>query len=212
MSNELWLAVLSSSLISGVLGALIAGWFSLRVKRTDYANEYYKLILARRISAYEEVERLVTMLKAAVLDEDKRPYHLLFSKEDDHQTVYRVLFMIMSNALWLSDELFGRTRELNVLVFSHGVGEGGLVEFGKQNYATIAELRTKIERVHARDMLELHKIPRFLKRKKPRDSYTPIAVPPSTRLPRPVSGAGPLRQEQEVLPASSASAAEPPGR
>jgi len=174
MSQELWLAILSSSLISIVAGALIAGWFNLRSKRNEYANEYFKLVLARRLAAYEEVERLITMLKAAVLDDDQRPYHILFSKDDDHAAVYKLLFAVLSKALWLSDDLFGRTRELNVLVYSDNVDETGLIEFGKKNYIAIAELRTKTERLYARDMLTLHNVPRFLKSKRPTDSYVPI--------------------------------------
>jgi hypothetical protein len=81
----------------------------------------------------------------------------------------------MSNALWLSDQLYGLLRELNILIYSGTKGNAGLIDFGKTNYVTIAELRTNIERVFARDMLVLHDVPAFLKGKKPSDSYTPLA-------------------------------------
>lgn len=80
----------------------------------------------------------------------------------------------MSNALWLSDELFDLTREFNVLFYSHSNTEGDLIQFGKKHYKEIAELRTKIERVHLHDMLTLHEVPRFLKSKRPTDSYSSI--------------------------------------
>lgn len=174
MQSDLWLAVLSSALISAVLGACIAGWFTLRSKRNEYVNDYYKSVLARRITAYEEIERLITMLKSAVLDTDQRPYHLLFSKDDDHKAVYHLMFSVLSKALWLTDDLFARTRELNVLIYSDGGIDSGLIEFGKKNYTTIAELRTQIEILHARDMLNLYKVPQFLKTKRPSDTYSPI--------------------------------------
>jgi hypothetical protein len=175
-TTQLLLAVLSSSLIAGVFGALIGGWFTLRGKRNDYANEYFKLVLARRMQAYEEVERLINMLKTAVLDRDGRPYHMLFSKDDDKQGVYDLLFAVMSKALWLSDELFELTREFNVLFYSHGDTNAGLIEFGKEHYKQVAELRTRMEKVHLRDMLVLHEVPLFLKSKKPTDSYGAIKV------------------------------------
>lgn len=174
MSTDLWLAVLSSSLLSGIIVAGIAGWFTLRSKRNEYVDNYYKTVLDRRISAYEEIEHLVIMLKSAVLDGDQRPYHLLFSKDDDHQAVYKLMFIVMSKALWLTDDLFAKTRELNILIYSDGGSGSGLVEFGKRNYTTIAELRTQIELLHARDMLTLHNVPQFLKNKRPSDSYAPI--------------------------------------
>ena len=74
------------------------------------------------------------------------------------------------------DELFELTREFNLLLYRHGDSEGGFIEFGKTHYREIADLRTKIEKVHLHDMLTLHEVPRFLKSKKPTDSYGPINV------------------------------------
>lgn len=173
MTEQLWLAVLSSSLISGMLGAIIAGYYTLRAKKTEYQNEYYKLVLARRVSAYEQVESLVIMIKMSVLDKgDQRPYHLLFTEKDDD--IQKFLFVVNASGLWIDDGLFELIRDFNRLIFSMKPGNGNAVEFGKQNYKTIAELRTKIEHTHASDMLRLHDVPRFLKSKKPVDSYAPV--------------------------------------
>ena len=174
MTPQLWLAVLSSSVVTGVLGGLIAGWFSLRSKHNEYANAYYKMVLERRLTAYETVERLIARIKVAVLDDDQRPYHLLFSKDDDHEGVYKALLEVLSTALWLTDDLFEKTRELNVLIYGRTKSGEGLIEFAKENYRTIAELRTQIEKLHTRDMLTLHEVPKFLQSKRPIDSYAAI--------------------------------------
>lgn len=171
---DIWVLVLSSSLVSGVVSASVAGWFNLRSKRNEYANVYYRMILERRLAAYEEVERLIASIKVAVVDCDQKPYHLLFSRDDDQVGVYKTLGATMSDSLWLSDELFALTRELNVLVYSGMSGNAGVIEFGKRNYADIAELRTKMEAVHMRDMLTLHDVPTFLKAKKPAEGYTAL--------------------------------------
>jgi hypothetical protein len=182
-ADNIWPIVLSSSVISGVLGALISGWLTLRGKRNDYADAYYKMVLERRLEAQNEVEGLITLLKVAVHDDtDGRLYHMLFSKDDDRETVYKLLYDVLSKALWLSDDLFQLTRELNILIFSQ-TNDVGLIEFGKKHYKQIAELRTKMEILHARDMLSLHRIPEFLRKKKPSDTYTPLPNPakrPST--------------------------------
>ena len=175
MTRELWLAVLSSSVISGIIGALIGGWFNLRSKHTEYANAYYKMVLERRIGAYEAVERLISQIKIAVVGTDSRPYHRLFSKDDDHAGVYIALMDGMPDALWLTDDLFEATRQLNILVYSRATDTSGLIEFGKTHYREIAELRTKMERLHNRDMITLHDVPGFLRKKKHRDSYAPVA-------------------------------------
>ncbi len=171
---DIWTIVLSSSVVSGIVSALVGGWFNLRTKRNEYANVYYKMVLERRLVAYEEVERLIAAIKIAVVDDDQRPYHLLFSKDDDQVSVYAQLHGTMSNALWLSDELFELTRQLNLMVYSGTTNDGGLIAFGKQNYTAVAELRTKLETIHARDMLVLHDVPAFLKAKKPTDNYAQL--------------------------------------
>ena len=71
--EKLFVALLSSSLLGGAIGAFITGRFSLGVKNREYENEYYKLVLVKRIAAYESVQKLVTGLKTAVLDEDRQP-------------------------------------------------------------------------------------------------------------------------------------------
>jgi hypothetical protein len=83
------------------------------------------MILERRLAAYEEVERLIAAIKVAVIDDDQKPYHLLFSKDSDQLGVYQQLHGTMSNALWLSDELFELTRQLNFLVYS-GMNRPGI--------------------------------------------------------------------------------------
>jgi hypothetical protein len=124
------------------------------------------MVLNRRVTAYEQLENLISALKAAVLDKDGRPYHLLFSRDDDWETAYKLLFGVMSQALWLSDEVFVKTRDINYLVFRGGSKGAGAVEFGKEHYQEIAELRSQIEKIHASDMLALHDVKGFLKRKR----------------------------------------------
>jgi hypothetical protein len=122
------------------------------------------MILTRRIAAYERLESLIIAIKTAVLDTDNRPYHLLFSKDDDWNSAYGLLMNVTAQSLWLSAEAFNKTQELNYLVFRLNP-DGGAIEFGKTNYEKIADLRTDLERILAIDLLGLHDIKRFLKHK-----------------------------------------------
>jgi hypothetical protein len=170
MTNQLWLAVLSSSLLSGILGALIAGMFGLRGKRNDYVNDYFKLIIKRRLDAYEKLEELINSLKLSVLDDDKKVYHQVFSNESTWTDMYRLFIDSTSHPLWLSDEVFAKARRLNLMFVRASTNEQTLVEFGKSNYEKIAELREEIEVEHANDMHALHDVEAFLKTKKARKS------------------------------------------
>lgn len=158
------------------MGALIAGRFNLSVKNREYENEYYKLILAKRIAAYESIQKLVTGLKSAVLDKDRQPYHLLLSHEDCLPEAHKLLYDISSQALWLSDDLFLQTRDLGRLLFGAIDHEGGVVVSAKKHYQKFATFREEIERLHIRDMLSLHKVTQFLNAKKVEGGFNNVRL------------------------------------
>jgi hypothetical protein len=155
LTGQTWLAILSSSVISGILGALIAGGYTLKGKQNEYINDYYKTIIQRRIAAYEQLERLIVWLKITVNDDDYRPYHILFSDDDDSENIDKQLLSVMSQCLWYSEDTFKKTQELINLIFSLKPDNSGIIEFGKQNYKTIATLRVDLEKNLAIDMLKL---------------------------------------------------------
>ena len=168
--NPLQLVLLSSvcTLGGALLAAVVAGVYNLRSKRNEYINDYYKTVIQRRIAAYEQLESLIIAFKTSVVDKDAKPYHLPFSGEDRKQDVFKRLFLAMSQGLWLSEDAFRKTSELNYLLFRMPEAEGEAISFGKEHYEAIATARDALERILAADMLELHKVGRFLKGKKNR--------------------------------------------
>jgi hypothetical protein len=160
------LTILISWVGSGFLSALVAGIYNLRAKRSEYVNDYYKLVIKRRIEAYEQLERVIIQFKFTVVDDDKRGYHLPFASEEDKDwdATQILLAGVMSQGLWLSDKVFAKLRELNLILFRHSKPPS-MVEFGKQQYEKIATLRAELERLLAQDMLTLHDVGLFLKTK-----------------------------------------------
>jgi hypothetical protein len=167
-ANSIFLAALSSTVISAVISAIILGIFNLRTKRSEYVNEYHKLILQRRITAYEHIETLIFLIKTAVIDTDgdHHPYHHVFAQENPQQILHGLLGNIMIHSLWLSKEAFESTRKLNILLFSLLDNGLGAVEFGKTHYQQIVYIREELEDILAEDMRTLHQVDRFLKSKK----------------------------------------------
>jgi hypothetical protein len=70
----------------------------------------------------------------------------------------------MSRDLWLSNEMFAKLRELNLLMFRFKK-PNSIIEFGKQNYEQAANIRAEIERLLAKDMLSLYDVKKFQKSK-----------------------------------------------
>jgi hypothetical protein len=157
--------ILTSAVVAAVVSGLMTGFYNLRTKQREYDNEYYKMMLMRRITAYEQLEELIVALKIAVLDVDNQPYHLLFSQDSDWQSAYNLLAKVMSAAMWLSDDAFKKTQELNYLIFRLKP-EAKAIQFGKTNYQKLAQLRADLEGILASDLLTLHDLKRFLRQKK----------------------------------------------
>jgi len=174
-TEQILLAILSSSVLSALLGGYIAGQYTLRAKQHDYIHHYYKIVLDRRIAAYEQLDKFIDSIKTAVLDKDNRPYHRLFSNEDDWINAYKILHDTMSHGLWLSDGLFKKMRDLNLLLLNRDKTAESVIELGKKNYETIALMREEIERIRAIDMLRLYDVEGFLKGKQNIVSgFTPV--------------------------------------
>jgi hypothetical protein len=168
--TPLQIALLSGAftVVGAVLTVVIAGLYSLHAKRNEYINDYYKTVIQRRIASYEQLENLIVDFKVNVVGSDNKPYHLPFSGENHKEHVFKRLFSAMSQGLWLSEEAFRKTSELNVLLFGMPAAEADAINFGKQHYQAVATIRDALERTLAADMLDLHNVGRFLRRKKNR--------------------------------------------
>jgi hypothetical protein len=167
------LAVISGgfALLGALLGTLITGFFGLRAKRNEYVNDYYKKVIDRRIAAYEQLERLIVSLRTTSLGEANKPCHRLFLQDEGNGFIpaYQILHDIALQALWLSEEAFDTSRELNQLLARFQASGGNdAIAFGQQNYLTLATLREHLEKILAADMLGLHDVRRFLRKKKAR--------------------------------------------
>ncbi len=80
----------------------------------------------------------------------------------------------MSESLWISDDLFEELKKFNFLLYEGTKANSSLIEFGKKNYINIAEMRTRLELLHRRDMLNLYDVSKFLKAKKISDGYSEL--------------------------------------
>jgi hypothetical protein len=160
-----------------LISAVVTGFSTLRAKRAEYVNEYYKMVLAKRMAAYEQMEAFIISLKTAVFDDtDKRHYHWLFARDDDLLSAYKLVLGIISQALWLSAEAFEKARDFNYRIFQPKP-VGNAIQFGKENYTAIATLRDELEIIVAADMRHLHNVKRFLKQKAKRRPMGFVVAP-----------------------------------
>lgn len=164
MNDHPWTIGLTG-LLGIIFGAVVTGAFNLLTKRNDYVNDYYKLVINRRVEAYQVLESLIVNLKLSVLDNDNRPYHFVLGGEGGHMKLYELLVPVLSQSLWISDEAFDKTQELNYLIFKLGADSEKAIAFGKDNYTIIANIRSNLENILANDMMNIHDVARFLHKK-----------------------------------------------
>jgi hypothetical protein len=158
-----------TTLITGaVAGAIITGVFNMYSKHTEYKNSYLKMILEKRIEAYERINSVITLLKMSVVDNGKA-YHMIFSSDKDaFYNDYSVVTKAFMYELWMSDNaknnLLKLQQEIVRCFVLHNNGMT-LIDVGKSEYKIIANLRDNLEKDLVIDLQNLYKIEDFLSNK-----------------------------------------------
>lgn len=152
--------ILTSSLIAG----LVAGLITIYGKGIDFQNEYFKMILKKRIDAYDWIEKVVLLLKSTtetVGDKD-HPYHDIWVIEDVFEDM---LNNALLNNLWISRELCELLLKLK-FIYMKELDKGPKIEdrilIGKKYYEELEEIRDSIENFLRKDLSCLHKVKSIL--------------------------------------------------
>jgi hypothetical protein len=165
--------ILTSGLFAGLISAIVSYLISVRLKKLDFKNEYYKEILKKRLVAYQYIEGQLAVLKTVVLDEvDGKPYHMMFSHTEVEFFDYQKnLVMAMSFSLWIDDETTENLEKLNEIFYNLNIkafekSNIELIELGKKYYKHISDLRFQLENSTKKGLYNLHDIDKAFKTKK----------------------------------------------
>ncbi len=162
---QLQAIIAGSAALGALLGVVITGAFNLRSKRNEYFNDYYKLVIQRRVAAYEQVENVINVYKISIVA-DQNPFHLPFNDNERMKDANQQLAFAMGHGLWLSDKAFALLRDLNRILYYLPEEQAAMISFGKVHYRQIADIREKLERTVASDMLTMPNVASFLKQKR----------------------------------------------
>ena len=144
----------SSSIIATFLSAIINQYF----KKIEFRNDYYKIIIQKRIEAYENIEAQIQILKVSILDEsDGKSYHRIFYSDEYFNELTSPLLKANSNSLWINkktnEKLIQLLHIFNKVRFEN---KDDLTEAGKKYYWEIAYLRDDLENLVRNDLLKLY--------------------------------------------------------
>ncbi|MDL2142765.1 MULTISPECIES: hypothetical protein [Flavobacterium] len=159
--------------MAGIVSAIVSYVITVKLKKLDFKNEYYKEILKKRLVAYQYIESQIAVLKTVVLDEaDSQPYHMMFSYSDiEFFEFQKNMLMAISFSLWIDDETSENLEKLNELFYNLNIKAGGksnleLIDLGKKYYQHISDLRFQLENSTKRGLYNLHDIDKAFKTKK----------------------------------------------
>lgn len=165
--------ILTSTFVSGIVSVLVSYIISIKLKKIDFKNEYYKEILKKRLFAYQYIESQLAVLKTVVLDEsDNKPYHMMFSYSDvEFFDFQKNMVMAISYSLWIDDETTENLEKLNELFYNLNIKTAGksnaqLIDLGKKYYQHISDLRFQLENSTKRGLYNLHDVGKAFKTKK----------------------------------------------
>jgi len=164
--------LLASGVIAGIVSAIISYLTSIRLKKMDFKNEYYKEILKKRLHAYEFIENQIAIMKSVVLDDDGKPYHMIFGQgESKFYEFQKNLMLAISYGLWIDNKTSETLDEINNLFFNlnnhiNKKSDSEIEEIGKEYYNRVSGLRIQLERDVKNGLYDLHDIKKIFKYKK----------------------------------------------
>lgn len=153
------------SVLSIVGGALLTLITTLIVNRVSYKHEYYKMIIEKRIHAYNNVEHLAIAIKSNSFK------HIMDSVDSNKVSLLQPIMddinLAKSETLWLSKEMKKALNDLDEKVFLFELENFQNVDFkkGSQLHIDLNKNIQKIEQILKKDMMSLHKVRSFLRNK-----------------------------------------------
>tara|TARA_R110002012_G_scaffold99170_2_gene237084 strand:+ start:1896 stop:2444 length:549 start_codon:yes stop_codon:yes gene_type:complete len=163
--------ILTSSLIAGVISSLISFFISVTLRKMDFRNDYYKEILKKRLYAYQFIENQIVVMKAVVLGDDGKPYHMIFSQGEEKLLEFQKdMGLAITYSLWIDDKTSNSLDELNNLFFNinnqvYGKSEDDVIKIGQKYYQKVADFRISLENDIKNGLYDLHDIKKIFKRK-----------------------------------------------
>jgi hypothetical protein len=163
------LAELVALLISSsVLAALISIAGNQFLAQLQFKRDYYKEIIAKRLNAYQQIDELIGILRMTTYDDKGRIAHALFVNKHFYDRATMLSATAIALSLYLSEQICDSVSKINfsLLKLPGNATESQAFEIGVTQRKQISELRRKLEHQVGWDLLELHRVKRFLKAKR----------------------------------------------
>ena|SRR5438132_6967114 len=162
-------AQLAALLISSsVLAALVSLAGNHLLAQLQFKREYFKEIIAKRLSAYEQIDELIGILRMTTYDDAGRIAHVVFLNKAIYDRATLIAAAAIGLSLYVSEPIRENLSKINLILLKlpHKASESEAFEIGVVEREVLSGIRQTLEYVVASDLLELHKVRRFLTAKR----------------------------------------------
>ena len=169
--DNIWINILSNAGVAAIVSSFASYLINIFAQKHKYKDDYYKMVVKKRMDAYQYIETQIQVLKLTVVDNiDAKPYFMMFS--GDRKMFFEGqtnLALVASNSLWLSEEMTDKLRQLqqDFLTIEAKITDNpdNNIRIGKEWYTKLGEDRRIIENCLKKDLLSLYNVKSFLKAK-----------------------------------------------
>jgi hypothetical protein len=155
--------ILSSSLVTALLTKLADLW----IHKDKYKKEYYKLVLQRRLKAYELIDEYISNFGTMTMVENKLCPTFMFLP-DSFDILFVRMAEIKKQSLWYSSDLDKKLSTLNELLYNISTRkENGehLEKIGLEILEELRDIRDGVSDSIRKDLLDLYDVKGFLNKK-----------------------------------------------
>lgn len=168
--EPLW-TILSSAVVAAIVSSIASYIINILTHKREYKDDYYKMVIAKRMDAYQYIEKQIAVLKFVVVDDkDGGKYHQLFAGDETHIIEYQSnLRLAIANSIWLSDDMVNALNKLqsHFLIIGYKISDNidNNTAIGKEWYQPLVSSRNEIEELLKKDLLSFHDVEVFLEKK-----------------------------------------------
>jgi hypothetical protein len=159
------------ALTSGASASLITFLANYYLKKQDYKRDYYKKITDKRISAYEELENIISEFrytkKYENCSKESKYYHSCIDTLNKRQDIINQIRSCLKRKIWLSRSMGVKLSMLYLILMDcNEKDESAYQNKLVDKYERITRITFGMRKILIEDLLKLYDIEHFLKQPK----------------------------------------------
>ena len=109
--------ILSSAGIAAMVSAVASYFINMLMQKRKYQDDYYKMIIQKRMDAYAKIEELCKLLQVTTTcTKTKRQFCICFENIDSLLKLCITSATTLANNVWMTQDLYEELYELNELL------------------------------------------------------------------------------------------------